>query len=569
MAILLVDDSRVARLHVQKVLNGGGHVDVVSVDSPSAAFAYLGMPGDGDGLVTPAVQTLPPSAIPSVDLVLLDGVLPEMDGVEVCRRIKATEYLRDVPVIMLTGASETEYLAAAFAAGAMDFIIKTSNEVELLARVRSALQLKHEIDIRRAHEQEVNVQLQRALAAEKALAVANARLTEQASELANELEQRQQAEAALRESEARYRAVVEHSAEGIAIYVQGTLSFANHAFAALHGLMDARSALGTALEALAVPEERAQLRAAHIQVVTNPSAEHAAAVYEYSIQRPDGELRTVEASIVRITYDGRPAALMVTRDISERRAVEQLKEEYMVMVTHELRTPLSTIQGFADLLVEGDLGTLPPLHTEYLGIIQANTRQLVAIVSDLLDLARIESNRFQLDSGPLDVGGVVRGVLASLRPQIEGKGQTLALALHDPLPAVWGDPDRVAQILTNLISNAHKYTPAGGSIVVGAVPHGNNVRVTVRDTGIGLSPEEQANLFTKFFRATSSVVREQAGTGLGLVITRSLVELHGGTLSVQSAPGQGSTFGFTLPLAAARLNRPLAGLSPLAAGDRV
>lgn len=117
------------------------------------------------------------------------------------------------------------------------------------------------------------------------------------------------------------------------------------------------------------------------------------------------------------------------------------------------------------------------------------------------------------------------------------------------LPAIWADPARVTQILTNLLSNAHKYTPAGGSIAVAAWGEGDEVRIEVRDTGIGLTPAEQERLFTKFFRSGNPEARQVSGTGLGLAITKSLVELHGGSMSVRSAPGEGSTFGFTLPMA--------------------
>ena len=139
-------------------------------------------------------------------------------------------------------------------------------------------------------------------------------------------------------------------------------------------------------------------------------------------------------------------------------------------------------------------------------------------------------------------------VAGSLRPLIETKRQQLRLDLGEALPAVWADQDRVTQILTNLISNAHKYTLAEGNITVAARQDDGFVRVDVSDTGIGLSPEDQAQLFTKFFRAHERSPQAGGGTGLGLVICRLLVELHGGRITVSSAPGQGSTFSFSLPV---------------------
>jgi signal transduction histidine kinase len=159
----------------------------------------------------------------------------------------------------------------------------------------------------------------------------------------------------------------------------------------------------------------------------------------------------------------------------------------------------------------------------------------------------MEAGRLDLHRTSLDVARLIAEVAGSLRPLIETKRQRLRLDLGEALPAVWADADRVTQILTNLISNAHKYTLAEGSITVGARRDNGFVRVDVSDTGIGLSPEDQAQLFTKFFRAHNPSLQAGGGTGLGLVITRLLVELHGGRITVSSAPGQGSTFSFSLP----------------------
>jgi len=146
---------------------------------------------------------------------------------------------------------------------------------------------------------------------------------------------------------------------------------------------------------------------------------------------------------------------------------------------------------------------------------------------------------------------LIREVSGALRPQIEGKGQHLRLDLAAHLPVVSGDPERLTQILLNLLSNAHKYTPPGGCITVATRAEGVGVRIAVQDTGIGLSAEEQQQLFSKFFRAQHPLAREAGGTGLGLTITRALVALHGGTIAVVSTPGQGSTFSITLPAAQA------------------
>ena len=232
----------------------------------------------------------------------------------------------------------------------------------------------------------------------------------------------------------------------------------------------------------------------------------------------------------------------------QNRAIEEadrLKSEFVSMVSHELRTPLTSIQGYAELLLEDD--RIAEEQREGLTLVKKNSDRLLGLINDLLDLSRMEAGRVDLHRTSLDLARLILEVAGSLRPLIEAKRQRLRFDFGDALPAVWADADRVTQILTNLISNAHKYTLADGSITVAARRDDGFVRVDVSDTGIGLSPEDQAQLFTRFFRAQDRLPQAGRGTGLGLVITRLLVELHGGQITVSSAPGQGSTFTFSLP----------------------
>jgi signal transduction histidine kinase len=223
----------------------------------------------------------------------------------------------------------------------------------------------------------------------------------------------------------------------------------------------------------------------------------------------------------------------------------RLKTEFVSMVSHELRTPLTSIQGYAELLLEDE--RIAGEQRESLTIVKNSSDRLLGLINDLLDLSRMEAGRLDLHRTSLDLARLIPEVAGTLRPLIEAKRQRLRLDLSEALPAVWADADRVTQILTNLISNAHKYTLAEGSITVAARRDDGFVRVDVSDTGIGLSPEDQAQLFTRFFRAHDRSSQAAGGTGLGLVITRLLVELHGGRITVSSAPGQGSTFSFSLP----------------------
>ena len=223
----------------------------------------------------------------------------------------------------------------------------------------------------------------------------------------------------------------------------------------------------------------------------------------------------------------------------------RLKTEFVSMVSHELRTPLTSIQGFADLLLEDQ--QIAGEERESLIAVKKNSDRMLGLINDLLDLSRMEAGKIDIHRTSLDLARLIQEVAGSLRPLIEAKRQRLRFDIGEALPLVWADQDRVTQILTNLISNAHKYTPVEGSITVAARRDNGFVRVDISDTGIGLSPEDQAQLFTQFFRAPAGSPQAAGGTGLGLAITRSLVELHGGRITVSSVPGQGSTFSFSLP----------------------
>jgi signal transduction histidine kinase/putative methionine-R-sulfoxide reductase with GAF domain len=227
--------------------------------------------------------------------------------------------------------------------------------------------------------------------------------------------------------------------------------------------------------------------------------------------------------------------------------VNRRKTDFVTLVSHELRTPLTSMTGFIALLLEGQGGPLRKRQREWLEMIGDNAARLVTLIDDLLDMARIEVGKIELKRTPLDLAPLIREVASALRPQLARKGQWLTFDLAHALPAILGDADRIRQILTNLLSNAMKYTAPGGRITITACGDTNHVQIAVRDTGIGLSSEDQEQLFTPFFRAQHDAIQEIGGTGLGLAITRVLVELHGGAITVTSAPGQGSTFSFTLP----------------------
>ena len=233
----------------------------------------------------------------------------------------------------------------------------------------------------------------------------------------------------------------------------------------------------------------------------------------------------------------------VIRDVSREREIDEVKSALISTVSHELRTPLTLIHGFAELLVLRDMPA-ERQRSSAVEILDAS-RRLARLIDDLLSVSRMESGRLVLDPRPLDLAVVVERILSPFRAM--AARHTLRTKLPANLPVVWGDPDKVEQILTNLVGNAIKYSPGGGEVLVTVDVDGDTVQVSVRDQGIGMSPRDMGQLFEKFYRVDREEVRRAGGTGLGLYITKRLVEMHGGRLWAESWPGVGSVFRFTLP----------------------
>jgi signal transduction histidine kinase len=234
------------------------------------------------------------------------------------------------------------------------------------------------------------------------------------------------------------------------------------------------------------------------------------------------------------------------------------KSDFVSFVAHELKNPMTSIKGYTELLAAGSVGQINEMQTNFLGTIRANVERMSALVSDLNDNAKIEVGRLRLDFKPVDVPDILEEVIRSTRRQVEDKRQEIELHLPERLPQVWADRVRVGQVLTNLVSNAHKYTPDDGKIFIGAEATRNQwdpegaqqvVHLWVKDNGIGISMEDQAKIFQKFFRSDDSKAREAPGTGLGLNITKSLVEMQGGRIWFDSEFRKGTTFHFTVPVA--------------------
>ncbi len=240
--------------------------------------------------------------------------------------------------------------------------------------------------------------------------------------------------------------------------------------------------------------------------------------------------------------------VIIFRDITKEVEADRAKSEFVSTVSHELRTPMTAIKGYTDLLYAGAVGPINAEQKRFLQIIKSNTDRLTALINDLLDISRVETGRVRFEPRPVQIGEVIADVVNALAGQAEAKHQTLTYEVMGGLPEIMGDRDRLNQVLTNLVSNAIRYTPEGGTIEVRAYLVEGAVRVDVRDTGIGIAPEDLGRIFERFYRADHPLVQETSGTGLGLPIVKMFVEMHGGRVWVESELGKGSTFTFILPV---------------------
>lgn len=237
----------------------------------------------------------------------------------------------------------------------------------------------------------------------------------------------------------------------------------------------------------------------------------------------------------------------IGHQVAQHRAeVDRLKTEFLTLMSHELRTPLNAIIGFSEVMLDELDGPLTESQRTDLASIRHSGWRLLGLINNILDLSKIEAGQMELNRETVDLIQLIELAVSTATGLLEGKPITLKQHLPDQALFVWADSMRMQQVLLNLLSNAVKFTQAG-QITVTASRRGNWVTVTVADTGIGIPPEKHADIFKVFTQVDSSKTRRFEGAGVGLSITKKLVELHGGGIWVESTPGRGSAFSFTLP----------------------
>jgi signal transduction histidine kinase len=270
-----------------------------------------------------------------------------------------------------------------------------------------------------------------------------------------------------------------------------------------------------------------------------------------------GDTQTDIDFLTRLT-DHAAIAISNAQLYSEVQRANLAKSDFVSFVAHELKNPMTSIKGYTELLASGAVGQITDMQTNFLTTIKSNVERMSTLVSDLNDNSKIEAGRLRLEFKATKASEIVDEVIRTFTRQLEDKKQNLIVSVPPSLPAMWADRVRVGQVLTNLVSNAYKYTPEGGTINVVVEDSQNQwdpdgaprvLHLWVKDSGIGMAPEDQQKIFQKFFRSDDPKARESPGTGLGLNITKSLVEMQGGKIWFESEYRQGTAFHFTVPVA--------------------
>ena len=255
--------------------------------------------------------------------------------------------------------------------------------------------------------------------------------------------------------------------------------------------------------------------------------------------------RFFSVHLVPIKDSGDFKILLFLQDITEEKRVETIKKDFVANVSHELRTPLASIKGYSETLLDGGMEDQKTLR-EFLRVIDRHATRMARLIDDLLILSRLESHQMTIVSAPVDIRDLVVTTAKGFEKQAGDKGIKMAYGVPEGLPRVLGDRDRLEQVVVNLLDNAIKYTPSGGTVSVAASNSGDWVRVEIRDTGIGIPAGDIPRIFERFYRVDKARSRELGGTGLGLAIVKHIIQGHNGRMQVESTPGQGSVFSFSI-----------------------
>jgi PAS domain S-box-containing protein len=342
--------------------------------------------------------------------------------------------------------------------------------------------------------------------------------------------------------------IIDNSAEGVMILdAAGRVQVFNRALSRMTG-WSAEEVLGRpAVEVLALHDRQGQLIPVPELPPRRASAAESRAYVEGDIVRRGGPAVTVGVTATPLYDDEGNLARVILNvvDITRFRQAEELKSTFVSVVSHELKTPVALIKGYAETLRREDANWDQQTTQESLGVIAEEADHLTHLIDSLLEASRIQAGGLKLEPTDVSLPRLAEKVVDAFRTQTQA--HTFELDFPPDFPPVWGDPERLREVLSNLVSNAVKYSPDGGTVWVGGRVERAEVTTYVADQGIGIPPEEQSRIFDRFHRVETGLHRRTEGTGLGLYLVKAIVEAHGGRVWVESAPGRGSIFMFTLP----------------------
>lgn len=460
LRILVADDIQASRQHLCALVQGLGH-QAHGVASGEAAVELV------------MAQAL--------DVVLLDLLMPGMDGFEVTQRIRELVTDRWLPVIVTSSLEGEEHFIHALSRGADDYLVRPISPALLEAKLRHYARV---------------LGLQSRLAA---------------------LAQRQ-------------RAIHDNILDAvITLDDDGLIEECNLAARILFGSERAplTGQQGTTVLGVPLPE-----------LLSQP---------ELSLRRSNGTVFPAEIALSDWTEQGRVQHTLVIRDLTERRHVDRMKDEFLATVSHELRTPLTSIRGALTLLASGAAGVLPKAAIPLAEVAKRNGERLSRLIDDILDLTKLEGNQMLLQMRATRLDTLLQEAMTTNQGYAQRSGVTLSADIAEDSPPVRVDGERFLQVMANLLSNAVKHSASGDSVRVSLDWSASHVRVRVRDRGPGIDPQFRSRMFEKFSQADGSDRRAKGGTGLGLYISRMLIERMGGLIGVDSVPGEGSSFSVELP----------------------
>lgn len=483
--ILLVEDDDIDAEGVLRTLGAG------SSEKGSTTYDVRHV-----STLTGGLQALDQEAF---DLILLDMGLPDASGIESFEKVNTLT--PHTPIVMLTGSQDEELALEVVRSGAQDFLVKGANMRQELARCVNYAIERHRLK----------------------------------GELAETV-------LALHHKSSILQSVIDHMGDGVVVTDEnGVIKIFNPAAAEiLASKLGLHSSFKGEAEALSKKTIEAVLRGEEINgeefFLTTPL-------------HPEGRFLSVTARPINDPKNALNGCVTVLHDITKRRKLEELKDEFVSMVSHELRTPLTSINGSLGLLLTDIVDVLPPETKALIEIAHRNSDRLVRLIGDILDIQKLESGKMKMEMTPLEVTKLIQQAVDGNQGYAEKHGITIQYHNNSP-EEIWvqGDSDRMLQVMANLLSNAVKFSPEGGNVEVGVLLENENVKVSIRDQGVGIPEVFQQKIFQKFAQAGGEANKKKGGTGLGLNISQSIVALHGGRIWFETAAGKGTVFLFTLPV---------------------